>query len=60
MHKKIMEKCSSKLMKDAKHYDEDSKRSKSKKNKSHDMTEKKEATQAAKKIKKLAIKAHEY
>lgn len=60
MHKKIMEKCSSKLMKDAKHYDKDEKKTHSPVKKKHDMVEKKEAVSAAKDLKKRAGKSHEY
>lgn len=58
-HKKIMKKCASKLMKDAKHYDKEIKESKGVKKK-HEKTEKKEAVKMAKVLKKGAKKAHEY
>ena len=50
MHKKIMKKCASKLMKDAKHYAKEEKEEK---------VEKKEALSAAKDLKKRVKKAHE-
>ena len=50
MHKKIMKKCASKLMKDAKHYGKEMKEEK---------VEKKEALSAAKDLKKRVKKAHE-
>ena len=43
MHKKIMEKCSKKLMKDAKHYEKNASSTKSKVKKKHDHVEEKEA-----------------
>ena len=60
IHKKIMEKCSEKLMKDAKHYAKDEKKTKSPVKKSHDKVEKREAVSAAKDLKKRAKKAHEF
>lgn len=60
MHKKTMKKCASKLMKDAKHYEKESKKSNSSVKKIHDNTEKKEALAASKDLKKRAKKAHEY
>ena len=59
-HEKIMKKCSSDLMKDAKHYEKDAKHTKSKVKKKHDMVEKKEAVSAAKDLKKRAKMSHEY
>ena len=55
-HKKIMKKCASKLMADAKHYDKEIKDSKGVKKK-HEKTE---ALMMAKALKKGAKKAHEY
>lgn len=60
MHKKIMEKASEKLMKDALHYEKDSKHAPTKIKKKHDLMEKKEAKSAAKDLKVRAKKAHEY
>jgi hypothetical protein len=60
MHKKIMEKASEKLKKDARHYKEDAKKTKSKVKKKHDHVEEKEARSAAIDMKKRAKKAHEY
>lgn len=60
MHKKIMEKCSKKLMKDAEHYKKDEKKTKSPLKKKHDKVEKKEAMSAAKDLKMRSKKAHEY
>jgi len=60
MHKKIMEKASKKLMADAKHYEKDEKKTKSKVKKKHDEVEKKEAISAARDLKHRAKKSHEY
>lgn len=59
MHKKIMQKASKALKKDAMHYEKEAKMDKGVKKK-HDMVEKKEACSAAKDMKKRAKKAHEY
>lgn len=59
-HKKIMKKCSKKLMKDAEHYEKDSKHSHSKLKKKHDLKEKSEAISAARYLKEKSKKAHEY
>lgn len=58
-HKKIMEKCSDSLMKDAKHYKKEMKHA-SGKEKKHEKVEMKEASKGAKVMKKMAKKAHEY
>lgn len=55
-----MKSCSDKLMKDAKHYENDSKKTKSILKKKHNKIEKKEALSAAKNLIKRAKKAHEY
>lgn len=60
MHKKIMEKASKALKKDACHYEKDMKKTKSPVKKKHDKVEKKEALAASKDMKKRAKKAHEY
>ena len=59
MHKKIMEKCSVALKKDAKHYAKEEKHAHGAKKK-HEAIEKKEAMSAAKNMKKRAKRAHEY
>jgi hypothetical protein len=59
MHKKIMEKASKALEKDAMKYKKEAKHEKGKK-KMHDKVEMKEACSAAKDMKKRAKKAHEY
>jgi len=59
MHKKIMEKASKALAKDAKHYDKEAKTAKGSKKK-HELVEKKEAKKGASVMKKMAKKAHEY
>lgn len=59
MHKAIMKKCAGKLMKDAKHYEKESKKASSKGEKKHENMEKREALSAAKDLKKRARKAHE-
>lgn len=58
-HKKIMEKCSDKLMKDANHYKKEMKQESGAK-KAHERTEMREASSAAKEMKARAKKAHEY
>lgn len=59
MHKKIMEKASKALKKDAEHYSKEEKKAKGIKKK-HEMVEKKEAISASKDLSKRAKKAHEY
>ena len=59
MHKKIMQKCSEKLEKDAKGYRKKAKYATGTK-KAHEKVEEKEAASAAKDLKKRAKKAHEY
>jgi len=59
MHKKIMEKASKSLKKDAEHYGKEAKKAKGSKKK-HELVEKREAMSAAKDLKKRAKKAHEY
>ncbi len=59
MHKKIMEKASVALKKDASKYAKEAKHSKGKEKK-HELVEKKEAVSASKDMKKRAKKAHEY
>ena len=59
MHKKIMEKASKALDKDAKHYATEAKPASGTKKK-HELVEKKEAVSASKDLKKRAQKAHEY
>lgn len=59
MHKKIMQKASKALKKDAAHYDKEAKHATGK-HKKHEMVEKKEALSASKDLKKRAKKAHEY
>lgn len=59
MHKKIMERASKALDKDAKHYKSEMKHAKGSK-KAHERTEMKEAVSASKDLKKRAKKAHEY
>ncbi len=58
-HKKIMEKCSKDLEKDAMHYKKEMKHAHGKKKK-HEMIEEKEAEKSSKIMKKNAKKAHEY
>ncbi len=58
-HKKIMEKVSIALEKDAKKYHKKSKTSSGMKKK-HEMTEEKEAKSASKDMKKRSKSAHEY
>ncbi len=60
MHKRIMEKASSALKKDAKHYISEARKEKSPIKKKHDMVEKKEAEKGAKVMRKMSKKAHEY
>jgi hypothetical protein len=60
MHKKIMEKASKALKKDAKHYESKIKKDKTPIKKKHDKTELKEARSASKDLKVRAKKAHEY
>lgn len=57
-HKKIMEKCSEKLMKDAKHYKKEMKHE-SGKEKKEEKAEMKEAFRGGKVMKKMAKKSHE-
>lgn len=59
MHKRIMEKASKDLKKDAEHYKSEMKHAHGKKKK-HEKVEMKEALSAAKDMKKRAKKAHEY
>ena len=59
MHKRIMERASSELKKDAKKYEKEEKHSHGAKKK-HEAVEKKEAMSAAKDMKKRAKSAHEY
>lgn len=59
MHKKIMERASKELKKDASHYEKESKDAKGTKKK-HELIEKKEAAHGAKVMKRLAKKSHEY
>ena len=59
MHKKIMSRCASKLMKDAKGYASKAKKEHGIKKK-HELVEKREAVSAAKDLKKRAKRAHEY
>lgn len=59
MHKKIMEKASKALKKDAAHYTKKATHEKGIKKK-HELVEKKEALSASKDLKKRAKKAHEY
>lgn len=59
MHKKIMERASKALKKDASHYAKEAKHAKGAKKK-HELVEKKEAESAAKDLKRRAKKAHEY
>jgi len=59
MHKKIMEKASKDLKKDAKHYASEMKSAKGVKKK-HEKVEMKEALSAAQSMKSRAKKAHEY
>jgi len=61
-HKKIMEKASKKLMKDAQHYRKEEKEDKKSGNKAklkHHKIEEREAKSAAKDLKKRARSAHE-
>lgn len=60
MHKKIMEKASKALQKDAKHYKEEVKSAKTPQKKKHEKIEMKEAKSAAVDLKKRVKKAHEY
>jgi hypothetical protein len=60
VHKKIMEKASKALKKDASHYKEEAKHAKSSIKKKHDHIEEKEARSAALDLKRRAKKAHEY
>ena len=59
MHKRIMEKASKALEKDAKHYKKEMKHEHGTKKK-HEKVEMKEALSAAQAMKKRAKKAHEY
>lgn len=59
MHKKIMEKASKALKKDAAHYKVEAKQAKGK-HKKEELIERKEALSASKDLKKRAMKAHEY
>lgn len=58
-HKKIMEKASKSLKKDAAHYAKDAKHAKPLKKK-HDKIERREALSAAKDLSKRAKMSHEY
>ena len=58
-HKKIMEKASKALKKDAAHYEKEEKHAHGIKKK-HEKVERKEALSAAKDLSKRAKKAHEY
>lgn len=58
-HKKIMEKASVALKKDAAKYAKEAKHEKSKAGKKHELVERKEALSAAKDLRKRAKKAHE-
>jgi hypothetical protein len=60
MHKKIEEKASKDLKKDAMKYKKDVKHAKTPEKKMHAKVEMKEAMSAAKDLKKRAKKAHEY
>lgn len=63
MHKKIMKKAAKALEKDAKHYAKEAKHEKKAGHKGkakHEIVEKREASSAAKDLKKRARKAHEY
>jgi len=59
MHKKIMQKAAKALTKDAQHYAKEAKTETGTKKK-HELTERKEAREAAISLKKRAKKAHEY
>ena len=59
MHKKIMEKASKALSKDAKKYHKEAAHAKGVKKK-HEKIEEREAKKGAKVMKKMAKKAHEY
>lgn len=59
-HVKIMTKAAKDLKKDAAHYKEEMKNTKSKLKKKHERTEIKEAVGAAKSLMKKAKKSHEY
>lgn len=59
VHKKIMEKASSALKKDAEKYSKEAKHAKGK-HKKEELVERKEALSAAKDLSKRAKKAHEY
>lgn len=60
MHKKIMQKASKALEKDAMHYAKKMKTAKSPLKKKHEKIEMKEACSASKDMKKRAKMAHEY
>lgn len=60
VHKKIMERASKALSKDAAHYTKEAKHAKTKTKKKHELVEKREALSASKDLKKRAKKAHEY
>ena len=60
MHKKIEKKAAKALEKDAAKYVKEAKHAKSPVKKKHEMIEAKEAKGAAKSLKKMAKKAHEY
>jgi hypothetical protein len=60
MHKKIMEKASKALKKDAEHYAKEAKSEKAPVKKKHEKVEMKEAKSASKDLKKRAKRAHEY
>jgi hypothetical protein len=59
MHKKIMQKAAKALSKDASHYAKEAKLMKGK-SKKEELVERKEASLAAKDLRKRASKAHEY
>lgn len=59
MHKKIMERASKALKKDAAHYSKEAKHAKGIKKK-HDKVEEKEAKSAAKDLLRRSKRAHEY
>ena len=59
MHKKIMQKASKALEKDAAHYAKEAKHAKGK-HKKEELVERKEADKGAKVMKRMAKKAHEY
>lgn len=60
MHKKIMQRCSKALSKDANNYKDKAKKADSPIKKKHEKIEMKEAKSAASDLKKRAKKSHEY